>query len=113
DVGLINEDTRLYIRDVYDHVIRVNETIDNLRELLTSALEANFSLISMRQNEIMKTLGAWAAILAVPTMIAGVYGMNFHWMPELDWSLGYPMALGVMGTACAGLYYRFKRLGWL
>ena len=71
----------MYFRDVYDHVIRINETIDNLRELLTTALEANLSLIAVRQNEVMKKLAAWAAILAVPTLIAGIYGMNFRVMP--------------------------------
>ena len=113
DVKLIPEDARLYFRDVYDHVIRINETIDNLRELLTTALEANLSLISVRQNEVMKRLGAWGAIVAVPTLIAGVYGMNFEFMPELHWRWAYPVAGGVMVAACAALYARFKRAGWL
>src|SRR5262249_51268420 len=85
DVGLIPEDVRLYFRDVYDHVMRINETVDTLRELLTTALEANLSLISIGQNEVTKKLAAWAAILAVPTAIAGIYGMNFEFMPELHW----------------------------
>ena len=113
DVKLIPEDARLYFRDVYDHVIRINETIDNLRELLTTALEANLSLISVRQNEVMKRLGAWGAIVAVPTLIAGVYGMNFEFMPELHWRWAYPVAGGAMVGACALLYARFKRAGWL
>jgi len=113
DVKLIPEDARLYFRDVYDHVIRINETIDNLRELLTTALEANLSLISVRQNEVMKRLGAWGAIIAVPTLIAGVYGMNFEFMPELHWRWAYPIVGGTMLTACAALYARFKRAGWL
>lgn len=113
DVQLISEDVRLYFRDVYDHVIRVNETLDNLRELLTTALEANLSLISVTQNEVMKKLAGWAAILAVPTMIAGVYGMNFEFMPEIRWAYGYPTVMAGMLALCGTLYWRFKRAGWL
>ena len=113
DVLLIPEDTRVYFRDVYDHAIRLTEMVDMLRELLTTALEANLSLVSVAQNEAMKRLAGWAAIIAVPTMVAGVYGMNFKFMPELDWPFGYPLAVGVMLGACAYLYYRFKRSGWL
>jgi magnesium transporter len=113
DFELIPEDTRPYFRDVYDHVIRINEIVDNLRELLTSALEANLSLISVSQNDAMKRLAGWAAIIAVPTMIAGVYGMNFRFMPELEHPWGYPVVMGVMLTACGFLYYQFKRSGWL
>ena len=93
DISLIPDDTRPYFRDVYDHVVRINEMIDNLRELLTTALEANLSLISVSQNEDTKRLAAWAAIIAVPTMIAGVYGMNFDNMPELHWQFGYPLIM--------------------
>ena len=113
DSALIPEDARVYFRDVYDHTIRINEMIDTLRELLTTALEANLSLISVSQNEAMKRLAGWAAIIAVPTMIAGIYGMNFKFMPELDWVLGYPVAMGTMLAACGFLYYRFRRSGWL
>jgi magnesium transporter len=113
DSALIPDDARVYFRDVYDHAIRINEMIDTLRELLTTALEANLSLISVSQNEAMKRLAGWAAIIAVPTMIAGIYGMNFKFMPELDWVLGYPVAMAVMLGACGFLYYRFKRSGWL
>jgi magnesium transporter len=113
DLELIPEDTRVYLRDVYDHTIRINEMVDTLRELLTSALEANLSLASVAQNEATKKLAAWAAIIAVPTMVAGVYGMNFKFMPELEWSLGYPLAMAAMVGVCALLYYRFKRAGWL
>jgi magnesium transporter len=113
DAALIPDDARVYFRDVYDHVIRINEMIDTLRELLTTALEANLSLISVSQNEAMKRLAAWAAIIAVPTMIAGVYGMNFKFMPELEWSWGYPVTMIVMVGACGFLYYRLKRAGWL
>jgi magnesium transporter len=110
---LIPEDTRLYFRDIYDHAIRINEMVDTARELLTTAFEANLSLISVGQNESMKKLAAWAAIIAVPTLIAGVYGMNFQHMPELGWTLGYPAAMAVMLGTCVGLYVHFKRSGWL
>jgi magnesium transporter len=113
DITLVPDDTRPYYRDVYDHALRVNEMIDNLRELLAAALEANLSLISVGQNEDVKRLAAWAAIIAVPTMIAGVYGMNFEQMPELQWSFGYPLVMGVMFAACLGLFVGFKRSGWL
>ena len=113
DVTLIPEDTRVYFRDVYDHVIRINETVDTLRELLTTALEANLSLISVGQNEVTKKLAAWAAILAVPTMVAGIYGMNFAVMPELHLRYGYPLVMLLMMLICGFLYWRFKRSGWL
>jgi magnesium transporter len=110
---LIPGNTRPYFRDVYDHVVRINEMVDTQRELLTTALEANLSLISMEQTEHSKRLAAWAAIIAVPTMIAGVYGMNFDSMPELHWHYGYEVALIVMGGTCVSLYLGFKRSGWL
>jgi magnesium transporter len=113
DFAVIPDDTRLYFRDIYDHVLRVNENIDTLRELLTSALEANRSLVSVSQNEDTKRLASWAAIIAVPTMIAGIYGMNFTSMPELQWAYGYPIVMGLMAAACAGLFVGFKRSGWL
>ena len=114
DVGtLVPPDVRLYFRDVYDHVVRINEQLDTLRELLTTALEANLSLIAVQQNEVMKQLAAWAAILAVPTMIAGIYGMNFEFMPEIHWRYGYLFALAVIAGAAGGLWLWFKRAGWL
>jgi magnesium transporter len=110
---LIPEDTRPYFRDVYDHVVRINEMIDTQRELLTTALDANLSLVSVQQNEHTKRLAAWAAMIAVPTMIAGIYGMNFRGMPELEWEYGYFIALAAMVAACALLYGGFRRSGWL
>ncbi len=109
----IHEDTRVYFRDVYDHVVRLNETIDMQRELLATALEAHLSLMSVAQNEHMKRITAWAAMIAVPTMIAGIYGMNFTHMPELEWAYGYYVSLAAMALACAGLYVGFRRSGWL
>jgi magnesium transporter len=113
DLELIPPDVQVYFRDVYDHAVRINDMVDNLRELLTTALEANLSLISVAQNEAMKKLAGWAAIVAVPTMLAGVYGMNFRFMPELEWRFGYPVVMAAMAALCGFLYYRFKRAGWL
>jgi magnesium transporter len=113
DIPQVPADTRLYFRDVYDHVVRLNETIDAQRELLSAALEAQLSLMSVAQSEHMKRLAAWAAMIAVPTMIAGIYGMNFEHMPELSWRYGYLGSLFVMALACAGLFLGFKRSGWL
>ena len=110
---LIPEDTRPYFRDVYDHVIRINEMIDTQRELLTTALDANLSLVSVQQNEHTKRLAAWAAMIAVPTMSAGIYGMNFAGIPELHWTYGYYFALALMVAACAVLFLGFRRSGWL
>ena len=113
DVTLIAPEMRAYFRDVQDHVIRVVEHIDNLRELLKGALEANLLLASVQQNDVTKQLAAWAAILAVPTAIAGIYGMNFKYMPELEYPASYPVVLAVIVGLCLYLYHRFKRSGWL
>ncbi|HEY6976814.1 MAG TPA: magnesium/cobalt transporter CorA [Chitinophagaceae bacterium] len=113
DLKVIPEDTRPYFRDIYDHVIRINEMVDNARELLSTALDANFSLISISQNEVSKRFAGWAAIIGVPTMIAGIYGMNFKFMPELNWSFGYPIILTLTLGSCVLLYFLFKRSGWL
>ena len=113
DLALIPEDTRPYFRDVYDHTIRINEMIDNARELLSGALEANFSMISISQSDVSKKFAGWAAILAVPTMVAGIYGMNFKWIPELGWHWGYPVVLGLTIIICLILYFSFRRSGWL
>jgi magnesium transporter len=113
DLALIPDDTRPYFRDIYDHAIRINELVDNARELLNGALEANLSLISISQNEVSKKFAGWAAIIAVPTMIAGIYGMNFKSMPELDWAYGYPMVLALTFGSCILLFLLFKRSGWI
>jgi magnesium transporter len=102
-----------YFRDVQDHVIRSVELIDNVRELLTSVLEVRIAQASNRLNVVMKQLSAWAAIILIPTLIAGVYGMNFRNMPELGWRLGYPFAVGLMGTSAFVLYRVFRRRDWL
>ncbi len=102
-----------YFRDVYDHLVRVNQQVEAMHELLANMLQANLTQVSVRQNEDMRKISAWVAILAVPTMIAGIYGMNFEHMPELKWELGYPAVLLVIAVACSFLYVRFKRAGWL
>ncbi|HEX5983580.1 MAG TPA: magnesium/cobalt transporter CorA [Solirubrobacterales bacterium] len=102
-----------YFRDVEDHLRRVTIRIESFRQLLDSALEANLTQVSMRQNEDMRKISAWVAIAAVPTMVAGVYGMNFEHMPELEWRFGYPLVLAIVISACLYLYWRFKRAGWL
>ena len=102
-----------YFRDVHDHVLRVSERIDAYEALLTSALNANLAQVGVRQNEDMRKISAWVAILAVPTMLAGIYGMNFEHMPELEWQYGYPLVIGVMVTACASLFVWFRKRGWL
>ena len=96
-----------------DHVIRVAEMADNVRDLLTSLLEVRVAQAANRLNEAMKKMTAWAGIVLVPTLIAGIYGMNFRVMPELRWQFGYPMALGLMAGAAIGLYVSFKKRGWL
>src|SRR5262249_32266090 len=101
---LIPATARPYFRDVMDHAVRTTDQIDDLLELVATALSANLALIAVAQNDQMKRLAAWAAIIAVPTMLAGIYGMNFHHMPELDWAWGYPAALAVMGGACVALF---------
>jgi magnesium transporter len=113
EIKCISEETRPYFRDVYDHAVRINEVVDNTRELLNTALEANFSLISISQNDVSKKFAGWAAIIAVPTMVAGFYGMNFRFMPELDWQYGYPVVVVFTVCACILVYYFFRRSGWL
>jgi magnesium transporter len=110
---LIDEELRTYFRDVHDHLLRVSQQIGAFRELLSSALHANLTQVSVRQNEDMRKITAWVAILAVPTSIAAIYGMNFKHMPELAWTFGYPLVLGVTFLICLILYARFRRAGWL
>ena len=113
DLPVVDKDTHPYFRDVLDHAIRVNDSVDYLRELLNSALEVNLLLASVDQSEITKKLASWAAILAVPTAIAGIYGMNFIDMPELHWAFGYPVVMVLIIGLCGFLYWRFKKVRWL
>jgi magnesium transporter len=110
---IMPEEIRVYIRDVHDHLLRIHEMLEGLREMSASALEAHLSLLSIAQSDETKRLAAWAAIIAVPTMIAGIYGMNFKHMPELDSRLGYPLVVGGMTVICLFLYRAFKKSGWL
>jgi magnesium transporter len=109
----VHDETHVYFRDVADHLSRVSETIDSLDGLLSTAFEAHLAQISVQQNEDMRKISAAAALVVVPTLIAGIYGMNFENMPELRWSLGYGWALLLMGGASGGLWWWFKRSGWL
>lgn len=113
DVSLIDNAMNAYFRDIQDHVIQVVEGIDNLRDLLNAALEANLLLISIQQNNVTKKLTGWAAILSIPLAIASIYGMNFKNMPELEQPLGYPIVMAFMLGLCSYLYYRFRRAGWI
>ena len=105
--------TQDYFRDIYDHLFRINQSIDSLRDMVTTAISVNLSLISLQENETTKQLAAYAALVAVPTMIAGVYGMNFELMPELKWAFGYPLALAAMVGIDVYLFYRFRKAKWL
>jgi magnesium transporter len=102
-----------YYRDVLDHVIRALELLDNVRDVLTSARELQIAEQANRMNVVVKKLSSWAAIILIPTLIAGIYGMNFRHMPELDWRFGYPFALGLMGLTSFVLYRSFRKRGWL
>jgi magnesium transporter len=104
---------RPFFRDVADHARRVDEQVMAQRELLTSVLEANLALVSVRQNQVVQAISAWAAIVAVPTFLASIWGMNFEHMPELKWPVGYPLALVAMLTATLLLHRFFRRIGWL
>ena len=111
--GLIQDDVRVYYRDVFDHAIRMSETINTLGEMLTAALQLNLSLVSLGQNDIVKRLAGWAGLLTLPTLIASVYGMNFEFMPELHWRYGYFIMLGVTGVLCGLVYWRLKKAKYL
>ena len=110
---LIPAEAKLYIRDVLDHSVRVNDTVDAIRDMLGTALGVNQALVTLSQGEIVKKLGAWAALLAAPTLITSWYGMNFRGMPELDERYAYPLLVGTVGVAMVVLYRMFKRARWL
>ena len=102
-----------YFRDVYDHLYRINAAIESIRDMIGTALQVNLGLIAIAESEITKRISGWAAIFAVPTALAGIWGMNFKHMPELDWTVGYPLALSLITGTCIFLYVRFKKTGWL
>ncbi|WP_300620756.1 magnesium and cobalt transport protein CorA [Dokdonella sp.] len=110
---LVRDEVRPYFRDVYDHAARINESTDTMREMLTAAISVNLALVGVAQNEVVKRLAGWAALLAAPTLIASWYGMNFHDMPELGRSGAYPTLIGVTLGICAVLYVVLKRAKWL
>jgi magnesium transporter len=102
-----------YFRDVYDHLLRLNQSIDSQRDMVTTAISVNLSLITLQESEVTKRLAAYAALVAVPTMIVGVYGMNFEHMPELRWEYGYFTVMGIIALIDAYLFYRFRKAKWL
>ena len=105
--------SRHYFRDVFDHLIRINASIDNIRETIDTAIQVNLSMVTIEESEVNKKLAAWAGIFAIATALAGIWGMNFKAMPELQWEYGYPAALLAISSAAGFLHYRFKRAGWL
>jgi magnesium transporter len=102
-----------YLRDVHDHLLRIAGRLDTVRDTIATAIQVNLAMVSIDESEVNKRLAAWAAIFAVFTAFAGVWGMNFKYMPELDWKWGYPMALSAMVAVCVYLYRRFRKSGWL
>ena len=111
--ALVGEEVRLYFRDVLDHAMRVNESTDTLREMLTAAMSVNLSLVTVNQGEVVKKLAGWAALLAAPTLIASWYGMNFDHMPEIHGKWSYWILIGTVAVVCIGLYRYLKKVRWL
>lgn len=105
--------TQEYFRDVYDHLYRINTSIDAIRDTIGTAIQVNLSMVAIEESEVTKRLASWAAIFAVATAFVGIWGMNFSNMPELKWKYGYPAALGIIAAICGYLYRRFKKVGWL
>lgn len=110
---LIPKELRAYFRDIQDHVSRMVGLIDGMRDMLTTAMQVNLALVANNQNEVVKRLAGWGAILAIPTVIFSLYGMNFQWMPELKWKAGYPVAVTVTVLGCVLVYRRLRRAGWV
>lgn len=107
------QDMQEYFRDVSDHVIRISKSTDSIREMIATAIQVNLSLISLNESEVTKKLASYGALFAVPTAIAGIYGMNFKFMPELEWELGYPLVLLLICLADVLIWLKFRRAGWL
>ncbi|HET7791773.1 MAG TPA: magnesium/cobalt transporter CorA [Rhizobacter sp.] len=112
-VPSVCEGSREYFRDVYDHLLRINATLDTLRDTLGTAIQVNLAMVTIEESETTKRLAAWAGIFAVATAFAGIWGMNFEHMPELKLLYGYPAALGLIAISCSLMYWRFRRVGWL
>jgi len=113
NIGEVPVEGAAFFRDVVDHAIRVTDQVESLDSLLTSAFDAHLAQLSIQQNDDMRKISAWVAIAAVPTAVAGIYGMNFKYMPELDWRYGYPLVMSLVAVVCFGLYRAFKKSGWL
>ena len=112
-VPQVCERSQDYFRDVYDHLVRSNATLESLRETIATAIQVNLSMVTIEESETTKRLAAWAGIFAVATAFVGVWGMNFEHMPELKWTWGYPLALAVIAAVCGVMYRRFRKAGWL
>ncbi len=110
---VIPKSIRVYLRDVQDHARRVVESCDNMREMLISAMQINLAMVSIGQNDVVKQLAGWGAILAIPTVVFSLYGMNFEFMPELSWRYSYFVVVGSTAVACIGLYRKLKNSNWL
>jgi magnesium transporter len=110
---LIPKELRAYFRDIQDHVSRLVSLIDGMREMLTTAMQVNLALVANNQNEVVKRLAGWGAILAIPTVVFSLYGMNFEWMPELRWTPGYPVAVIVTLLGCVFVHRRLRQAGWV
>jgi magnesium transporter len=110
---LIPKELRAYFRDIQDHVSRLVSLIDGMREMLTTAMQVNLALVANNQNEVVKRLAGWGAILAIPTVVFSLYGMNFEWMPELRWTPGYPVAVIVTLLGCIFVHRRLRQAGWV
>ena len=102
-----------YFRDVHDHLVRINAALDGIRETIATAIQVNLSMVTIEESDVTKRLAAWAAIFAVSTALAGIWGMNFEHMPELKWEWGYPLALTIIASSGGLLFWRFRRAGWL
>jgi magnesium transporter len=111
--NIVDKELRAYYRDVEDHAIRLIETLDRLREMIADAMQLSMTTAAMQQSESVQKLAGWGAILAIPTLVFSLYGMNFKTMPELDWAWGYPLTLAATGAGCYWLYRRLKLRGWI
>ena len=112
-VPTVCQQSQEYFRDVHDHLVRINATLDGIRETIATAIQVNLSMVTIEESEVTKRLAAWAAIFAVSTALAGIWGMNFDHMPELHWQWGYPMALCIIALCGGVLFWRFRKAGWL
>lgn len=112
-VPAVCQQSQEYFRDVHDHLVRINTALDGIRETIATAIQVNLSMVTIEESDVTKRLAAWAAIFAVSTALAGIWGMNFEHMPELKWQWGYPMALAVIAASAGLLFWRFRKAGWV